>query len=198
MRKDTKGRIHFKVVFVGPSLSGKTTLLRYLHDQVQGLLKGSLTSVEDPSGRTIYFDFVPFSATGKVLLDVYTVAGQRRHRDQRKLILKGVDGLLFVADSNPELRNDNIESADELRLFFGEKLGSEIPLVIVLNKRDLPNAMARDDMIKDLSFPPGTPVFETIATKGVGVKRAFQSLSREIILRKLYAPSAETKPTTTE
>ena len=187
MRKDAKGRIHFKIVFVGPSLAGKTTLLKYLHDQVSGLITGGLTSIADPSGRTVYFDFTPFSATGKVLFDVYTVAGQKRHRDQRRMILRGVDGLLFVADSSESMLQDNIEAAEELKLFFGDKIGKEIPIVIVLNKRDLPDAMEKEKLLRALDLPPGSPVFETIATKGVGVKRAFQTLSRDIILRKIYS-----------
>ena len=127
MRKDAKGKIHFKIVFVGASLAGKTTLLKYLHEQVEGLLKGGLTSIADPSGRTVYFDFSPFSATNSVLFDVYTVAGQRRHKNQRKMILRGVDGLLFVADSTPENKEFNIEAAEELREFLGDKIGSDIP-----------------------------------------------------------------------
>ncbi len=186
MRKDAKGRIHFKIVFTGSSLAGKTTLLKYLHDQVDGLIKGGLTSIADPSGRTVYFDFSPFSATNNVLFDVYTVAGQRRHRDQRKMILRGVDGIVFVADSNPDMLEHNVEAAEELREFMGEKLGTEIPLVIVLNKRDLPNAMPREELLKALGFDPQTLAINTIAIKGVGVKQAFQAVSREIIMRTMY------------
>jgi mutual gliding-motility protein MglA len=187
LRKDAKGRIHFKIVFTGASMAGKTTLLKYLHDQVEGLVKGGLTSIADPSGRTVYFDFSPFSANNSVLFDVYTVAGQRRHRDQRKMILRGVDGILFVADSNPELEADNIEAAEELREFIGDKLGKEIPLVIVLNKRDLENAVPREQMLKSIGFNPDILAINTIATKGVGVKQAFQAVSREIIMKQVYA-----------
>lgn len=186
MRKDAKGKIHFKIVFTGPSLSGKTTVLKYLHDGVQGLMKGGLTSIADPSGRTVYFDFSPFSATNSVLFDVYTVAGQRRHKNQRKMILRGVDGLLFVADSEPTMKDDNTEAAQELREFIGDKIGKEIPLVIVLNKRDLSNASPREEMLKELGFPEGILAINTIATKGIGVKQAFQAVSREIIMKQIY------------
>lgn len=192
MRKDAKGKIHFKIVFVGASLAGKTTLLKYLHDQVEGLLKGGLTSIADPSGRTVYFDFSPFSATNSVLFDVYTVAGQRRHKNQRKMILRGVDGLLFVADSTPENKDFNIEAAEELREFLGDKIGTDIPLVIVLNKRDKPDAMPREEMLKDLDFSSDILAINTIATKGVGVKQAFQAVSREIIMKHVY--KADAKP----
>ncbi len=186
MRKDAKGKIHFKIVFVGPSLAGKTTALKYLHDSVDGLMKGGLTSSADPSGRTVYFDFSPFSATNTVLFDVYTVAGQRRHKNQRKMILRGVDGLLYIADSRPDMKADNIEAAVELREFLGDKIGTDIPLVIVLNKRDITEVMTREDMLKDLGFNSDILAINTIATKGIGIKQAFQAVSREIIMKQVY------------
>ncbi|MCH8906283.1 MAG: hypothetical protein IH840_04260 [Candidatus Heimdallarchaeota archaeon] len=186
MRKDAKGKIHFKIVFVGPSLAGKTTVLQFLHSSVDGLVKGGLTSIADPSGRTVYFDFSPFSATNSVLFDVYTVAGQRRHKNQRKMILRGVDGLLFVADSRPEMSDDNLEASVELREFLGDKIGNEIPLVIVLNKRDLPEVSPREKMLKELGFDGETLAINTIATKGIGIKQAFQAVSREIIMKQVY------------
>lgn len=186
MRKDAKGRIHFKIVFTGASMAGKTTLLKYLHDQVEGLVKGGLTSIADPSGRTVYFDFSPFSATNSVLFDVYTVAGQRRHKDQRKMILRGVDGILFVSDSTPEMEADNVEAVEELKDFLGDKLGKAIPLVIVLNKRDVPDPTPRETMLKSLGFPADTLAINAIATKGVGVKQSFQAVSREIIMKQVY------------
>lgn len=186
MRKDSKGKIHFKIVFVGCSLAGKTSILKYLHAGIKGLMKGGITSIADPAGRTVYFDFSPFSATNSVLFDVYTVAGQRRHKNQRKMILRGVDGLLFVADSDPENKESNIEAAVELREFLGSKIGNDIPLAIVLNKRDLPDAMPREEILKDIGFANTILAINTIAIKGVGVKQAFQSVSREIILKNIY------------
>ena len=186
MRKDAKGKIHFKIVFTGCSMAGKTSILKSLHDQVVGLVKGGLTSIADPSGRTIYFDFTPFSANENVLFDVYTVAGQQRHHDQRKMILRGVDGILFVVDSNPDLKDDNIKAAKELQEIFGNKLGKEIPLVLVLNKRDLSNALSREEMLESLGFPKDVLAINAIAVKGVGVKQAFQAVSREIIMKEVY------------
>lgn len=167
-------------------MAGKTTVLKYLHDEVEGLIKGGLTSIADPAGRTVYFDFSPFSANNSVLFDVYTVAGQRRHKDQRKMILRGVDGLLFVADSSPEIQQDNIEAAAELREFMGDKLSTEVPLVIVLNKRDLENAVPREDILRSINFSPDTLAINTIATRGIGVKQAFQAVSREVIMKQVY------------
>ena len=185
MRKDSQGRIHLKIVFYGPSLSGKTTGLRWLYDQVEGLTKGGFTSIADPTGRTLYFDFTPFSASGRVILDAYTVAGQARHKSQRKVILRGVDGIILMLDSTPEMQKFNQESVDELRDFLGDRFGTEVPIVISLNKRDVPNALSRPEMLSGLGLE-GYPIYETIATKGIGVKRAFQSIAREILLKQLY------------
>lgn len=102
------------------------------------------------------------------------------------MILRGVDGLLFVADSDPENKESNIEAAVELREFLGSKIGNDIPLAIVLNKRDLPDAMPREEILKDIGFANTILAINTIAIKGVGVKQAFQSVSREIILKNIY------------
>ncbi|MHA1685910.1 MAG: GTP-binding protein [Candidatus Heimdallarchaeaceae archaeon] len=186
MRKDASGKMHFKLVFVGPSLAGKTTFLKRLHSDITGIQKGGLNSIDDPSGRTIYFDFSPFMTTNSVILDIYTVAGQRRHRHQRALVLKGVDGLLFVADSSRAMLADNVESAEELKMALGDKIGTEIPIVLALNKRDVPDAVPKRELIDALDLGPNIPVYETIAIEGVGVKRAFQTLAREVLLKKLY------------
>ncbi len=187
IRKDSEGRLHFKLVYWGPSLGGKTTSLRYVYDDVEGLDKGGFTSIEDPSGRTLFFDFVPMSASGKILFDVYTVAGQTRHKHQRKVIMRGADGVLFVADSSRSMKQDNIDSLQELKDIVGDVLGDQIPLVIALNKRDVDDAMSREEILKDLSLENSSiPVYETIAVKGIGVKRAFQTLSREVLLKQLY------------
>lgn len=187
IRKDSEGRLHFKLVYWGPSLGGKTTALRYVYDDVEGLDKGGFTSIEDPSGRTLFFDYVPMSASGKILFDVYTVAGQIRHKHQRKVIMRGADGVLFVADSSRSMKQDNIDSMQELKDIVGDVLGDQMPLVITLNKRDVDDAMSREEILRDLGLEnSNTPVYETIAIKGIGVKRAFQTLSREVLLKQLY------------
>ncbi len=186
MRKDDKGRIHFKIVFYGPSLGGKTTALRWLYAKVEGLQKGEFTSIEDETNRTLFFDYAPMSAGGRVLFDVFTVAGQKRHRHQRKVVLQGADGIIFVADSSPDQREENVESFEELKMFLGDALGREIPIVVMLNKRDLPNRMSREEMLDLLGLGGNVPIYETIAIQGVGVKRAFQAISREVILKRLY------------
>ncbi|MFW9990606.1 MAG: ATP/GTP-binding protein [Candidatus Odinarchaeota archaeon] len=185
MRKDTEGRVRLKIVFYGPSLSGKTTQLKSLYNHAEGIDKGKFTSLEDPTGRTLFFDFVPMQATGKVIFDVYTTAGQSRHKHQRKIVLNAVDGIIFVVDSSKDALQDNIDSLKELRRELGSDLGEKIPMVVTLNKRDLPNALPRGKLLVSLDLK-GYPVYETIATEGFGVKKAFQSLAREILLKQIY------------
>lgn len=185
MRKDTQGRFRFKIVFYGASLSGKTSTLRWLYNQVDGLDKGKFTELADPTGRTLFFDFVPMQATSGVMFDIYTTAGQERHKKQRKVVLNGVDGVIFVVDSSEDQMSYNIESIGELRETLGDRFGKQIPLVVTLNKRDVPTAVSRNVIIETLSLD-GYPTYETVATTGVGVKRAFQSLAREIIMMHVY------------
>lgn len=185
MRKDAEGRHRFKVVFYGPSLGGKTTTLAWLYHKVDGLEKGKFTQLADPTGRTLFFDFVPMQATAGVVFDVYTTAGQDRHKHQRKIVLQGVDGVIFVVDSSASQKQENIESLNELRSQLGEQLGSIIPLVVTLNKRDFPDALSRTELVEILKIQD-YPIYETVATTGLGVKRAFQSLAREILMIRLY------------
>lgn len=191
MRRDAEGRQRIKVVFFGPTMGGKTTQLKQLYGDIEGLEKGKFVELADPTGRTLFFDFVPLQATSNIMIDIYTTAGQERHRQQRKVVLKGVDGILFVADSRPSAMQENIESIQELRGFLGDALVKQIPLIVTLNKRDLPDALPRKEMLDKLDLV-GLPVYETIATKGLGVKRAFKSLVREILLLQVYAEPTQT------
>jgi signal recognition particle receptor subunit beta len=183
--------MHFKIVFWGPTLSGKTTALRWIYDNVEGLAKGGFTSVEDPTGRTLYFDYTPLSASGKVIFDVFTVAGQRRHRHQRRIVIQGTDGIIFVADSIPSQQNDNVESLNELKQMLGNTFNNSIPTVVMLNKRDEAGALDRKILVDSMGLKD-VPIFETIATKGVGVRRAFQAIARDVLLKRLYKGSLPT------
>ncbi len=185
MRKDAEGRNRFKIVFYGPSLCGKTSTLAWLYHKVDGLEKGKFTQLADPHGRTLFFDFAPMQATTGVVFDVYTTAGQERHKHQRKIVIQGVDGILFVVDSTPDQLQENFESFDELQGHLGEALGSTIPLVVTLNKRDITDALPRSTLIEKLKLA-NYPIYETVATTGIGIKRAFQSLAREILMIQLY------------
>lgn len=187
MKKDAQGRIHFKIVFYGPSMSGKTSTLEWLYGRLEGLDKGDFRQIKDPTGRTLFFDFLPMQAPNSaVVFDVYTVAGQERHKKQRKVVLQGVDGILFVVDSSASQLEANIESYKELQEELGSKIGSEIPLVVTLNKRDVPDALPRDELIKKIGIPDGTPIYETVAIQGAGIKRAFQALARQVLLLQLH------------
>ncbi|PWI49567.1 gliding-motility protein MglA [Candidatus Heimdallarchaeota archaeon B3_Heim] len=185
MRKDAEGRHRFKIVFYGPSLCGKTTTLSWLYHKVDGLEKGKFTQLADPHGRTLFFDFAPMQATTGVVFDVYTTAGQERHKHQRKIVIQGVDGILFVVDSSSDQLQENIASFEELTTHLGEDLGTTIPLVIALNKRDVEAALPRSELIERLKLS-NYPIYETVATTGIGIKRAFQSLAREILMIQLY------------
>jgi small GTP-binding protein len=184
LRKDAEGRHRFKIVFYGPSLCGKTTTLAWLYHKVDGLEKGKFTQLADPHGRTLFFDFAPMQATTGVVFDVYTTAGQERHKHQRKIVIQGVDGILFVVDSSSDQLQENIDSFEEIMGHLGEELGTTIPLVITLNKRDVENALTRSELVEKLNLSK-YPIYETVATTGIGIKRAFQSLAREILMIQL-------------
>jgi signal recognition particle receptor subunit beta len=184
LKRDEEGRIHIKIVFYGPSLSGKTTALRWLFANVRALAKGRIVEIADELGRTTYFDFIPVSAGEKVVFDVFTVAGQRRHATQRINVLRGVDGMIFMADSTPEQMNENLASIQELRIALGTDRLSTLPIVVSLNKRDLPNALPVDRMIQMLGLE-GYPVFATVATEGKNLLRMFQRILRDSLIFKV-------------
>jgi signal recognition particle receptor subunit beta len=184
LKRDEEGRIHIKIVFYGPSLSGKTTALRWLFANVRSLSKGKIVEISDELGRTTYFDFIPVSASDKVVFDVFTVAGQRRHATQRINVLRGVDGIIYMADSTPEQMNENLASIQELRIALGTDRMATLPIIISLNKRDLPNALPVDYMVQMLDVQ-GHPVFPTIATEGKNLLRMFQRVLRDSLIFKV-------------
>ncbi|NHI83662.1 MAG: hypothetical protein EAX81_05115 [Candidatus Thorarchaeota archaeon] len=184
LKRDEMGRIHIKIVFYGPSLSGKTTALRWLFANVKSLSKGKIVEISDELGRTTYFDFIPVSASENVVFDVFTVAGQRRHATQRINVLRNVDGIIFMADSTPEQMNENLASIQELRIALGTDRMATLPIIVSLNKRDLPNALPVDYMV-DMLGVQGYPVFPTIATEGKNLLRMFQRVLRDSLIFKM-------------
>ncbi|MGD9396814.1 MAG: GTPase domain-containing protein [Candidatus Thorarchaeota archaeon] len=184
LKRDEQGRVHIKIVFYGPSLSGKTTALRWLFANVRSLAKGKIIEIHDELGRTTFFDFVPVSASEKVVFDVFTVAGQRRHASQRIKVLRDCDGIIFMADSTPEQMNENLASIQELRIALGTDRMATLPIIVALNKRDLPNALPIDYMIQMLDLE-GHPVFDTIATEGKNLLRMFQRVLRDALVFKV-------------
>jgi len=181
-----KKEINFKIVYYGPGLSGKTTTLQQLQTQVQSREKSKIKPAPKTE-KTLFFDFLPLSSNGikgfKTRFQVYTVPGQPLYEDSRRLLLKGVDGVIFVADSKLERLKDNLDSTEELRGHI-QKMGyipKDIPMVIQYNKRDLPDACALDELRKVINTFH-VPDYETVALTGKGILEPFQEILRQIIL----------------
>ena len=180
--------INCKIVFYGPGLCGKTTNLQYIFKKTNPESKGKMISLATESERTLFFDFLPLSLGSvkgfKVRFHLYTVPGQVFYDASRKLILKGVDGVVFVADSQMERMEANIESVENLRKNLQEQ-GYDldnISYVIQYNKRDLPNAVPVEELNQALN-PKGIPYFEAIAPKGDGVFETLKEIAKQVILR---------------
>ncbi len=166
--------INCKIVYYGPGLCGKTTNLQYIYQKTNPEAKGKMISLATETDRTLFFDFLPLSLGQirgfKTRFHLYTVPGQVFYDASRKLILKGVDGVVFVADSQIERMEANYESMDNLRFNLAEQGYDldKIPFVIQYNKRDLPNAAPLEELREALN-PRGVPDFEAVAIKGEGV-----------------------------
>ena len=178
--------INCKIVYYGPGLCGKTTNLQYIYDTTAPTAKGKLISLATETDRTLFFDFMPLelgTVRGfKTRFHLYTVPGQVFYDASRKLILKGVDGVVFVADSQEERMDANIESLYNLE----ENLESngydlkKIPYVLQLNKRDLPNVLPVEDLVAELKRN-GEPVHEAIASQGTGVFDTLKSVAKQVL-----------------
>jgi len=163
-----------KIVYYGPGLSGKTTNLQYVHAKVPGNTRGKLISLATEADRTLYFDFLPINI-GTIngfaaKFQLYTVPGQVYYNATRKLVLRGVDGVVFVADSQPSKMDENIESLTNLEenlREYGYDM-DDMPVVIQFNKCDLPGVLSMEDMQAQLN-PKGWPCFQASATVGNGV-----------------------------
>jgi mutual gliding-motility protein MglA len=180
--------INCKLVFYGPGLCGKTTNLQYIYKKTNPEAKGKMISLATESERTLFFDFLPLalgSVKGfKIRFHLYTVPGQVFYDASRKLILKGVDGVVFVADSQAERMEANIESIENLRKNLHEQgynLDS-IPFVIQYNKRDLPSAVSVNELNQALN-PKGVPFFEATAPTGQGVFETLKEIAKKVIMQ---------------
>jgi hypothetical protein len=178
--------INCKIVYYGPGLCGKTTNLQWIYNKTNPELKGKMISLATETERTLFFDFLPLALGEirgfKTRFHLYTVPGQVFYDASRKLILKGVDGVVFVADSQIERMEANVESVENLRLNLAEQgydMG-KTPCVIQYNKRDLPNAAPLDEM-KSLLNPTGLPDFEACATDGKGVFETLKAVARSVL-----------------
>jgi len=177
--------INCKIVFYGPGLCGKTTNLQHIYQKTNPEAKGKMISLATETERTLFFDFLPLALGEirgfKTRFHLYTVPGQVFYDASRKLILKGVDGIVFVADSQIARMEANIESMDNLRTNLAEQGYSldKLPHVIQYNKRDLPNVLPVEKLRKDLNTW-GVPDFEAIATAphGPGVFETLKKVAK--------------------
>lgn len=176
-----------KLVYYGPGLGGKTTCLQHLYSVAPRETRGQLVSLATPVDRTLYFDFLPLRGPRvrdhHVRLQLFTVPGQVYFNATRKLVLTGADGVIFVADSQPERQDANLESFENLVANFEEqgRAIEGVPLVIQYNKQDLPRALrpeAMDARFRELS---DAPTLGTIATTGVGVLEALDRLVAQVL-----------------
>jgi mutual gliding-motility protein MglA len=179
--------INCKIVYYGPGLGGKTTNLQYIYQITSVENKGKLISLATETERTLFFDFLPIDLGQirgfRTRFHLYTVPGQVFYDSSRKLILKGVDGVVFVADSQEERVDANLESLSNLAQNLKEHGFDleKIPYVLQLNKRDLPSAMPLEDMKRQL-LVKGEPVIEAVATQGVGVLTTLKAVARQVLV----------------
>jgi hypothetical protein len=178
--------INCKIVYYGPGLCGKTTNLQYVYAKTNPEAKGKMISLATETERTLFFDFLPLSLGEirgfKTRFHLYTVPGQVFYDASRKLILKGVDGVVFVADSQIERMEANLESVENLRVNLAEQGYdlSKIPYVVQYNKRDLPN-VATVDELRRLINPTNVPEYQAVAPTGVGVFDTLKAVAKLVL-----------------
>jgi signal recognition particle receptor subunit beta len=179
--------INCKIVYYGPGLGGKTTNIQHVYQRTSSGSKGQMVTLNTENERTLFFDFLPLDLGQirgfKTRFHLYTVPGQVFYEASRKLILRGVDGIVFVADSQVERMEDNIESLNGLKKNL-EDQGydfDKVPLVLQWNKRDLPNTVAIQDLERKLN-ENNFPSFESTAIKGMGVFETLKMISKLVLL----------------
>ncbi|KPK71077.1 gliding-motility protein MglA [candidate division WOR_3 bacterium SM23_60] len=179
--------INAKIVYYGPGLGGKTTNIKYIYTKLNPAIKGKLISLATELDRTLFFDFLPVDLGTirgfKTRFHLYTVPGQVFYNASRKLILKGVDGIIFVADSQIERYDENILSFENMQenLETYSLSLTKIPLVIQYNKRDLPNITPVEELQKILNPQSKYSYFESVATQGIGVFETLKEVCRYVL-----------------
>jgi len=186
--------INCKIVYYGPGMSGKTTNLEIIYKKVPATSRGKLTSLATKTDRTLFFDLLPLDLGTikgfKTKFQLYTVPGQVYYNATRKLVLRGADGVVFIADSQADRMDDNKESLENLKENLQEH-GMDvaaIPLVMGWNKRDLPNVSSLEDLNAKLN-PWNAPGFEMEAISGRGVFDALRAVTR-LVLQKIEKEGA--------
>ena len=178
--------INCKIVYYGPGLCGKTTNLQYIYTKTNPDAKGKMISLATETERTLFFDFLPLALGEirgfKTRFHLYTVPGQVFYDASRKLILKGVDGVVFVADSQIARTEANLESLENLRTNLAEQNYSldKLPYVIQYNKRDMPS-VAPVEELRLLLNPAGVPDFEGVASTGIGVFETLKAVAKLVL-----------------
>ena len=179
-------QVNAKVVYYGPGMSGKTTNLEVVHQRAPQENRGELTSISTDGDRTLFFDFMPLDlgtvAGMKTCFQIYTVPGQVYYNSTRKLVLQGVDGVIFIADSSASMVEENLESLRNLEanlLEYGRSL-DDVPMVIQYNKRDLTDALPLESLEQQLN-PRGLPSFEATAHTGQGVFPTLKALAASVL-----------------
>lgn len=192
-----------KIVYYGPGVCGKTTSLQYIHERIAPVQRGRLLSLATETDRTIFFDLLPLKLGEirgfKLRFQLYTVPGQVKYNKTRKLVLQGADALVFVADSQVNRREKNVDSFQNLVENLKEqgKDVNDFPLVFAYNKRDLDNILSIDQLNQDLN-PRNLPYFPAVATKGVGVMETLEAISKTALADIEQRLSATTKPEAAE
>lgn len=178
--------LNLKIVYYGPALSGKTTNLEQIYARIDPRRRGELVSLKTHEDRTLYFDFLQLEL-GKIAgltpkIQLYTVPGQVYYEASRRIVLRGVDGIVFVADSSLERLNENIESWENLKSNLAALQISmpTLPIVIQCNKRDLPNAMP-PEYLKTALQTNGLPSYEAVARQGTGVLNTLKAIVGSVI-----------------
>ena len=179
--------INCKIVYYGPGLGGKTTNIQYIYQKTSSQNKGQMITLNTENERTLFFDFLPLDLGEirgfRTRFHLYTVPGQVFYEASRKLILRGVDGLVFVADSQVERMEANIESYQGLEKNLSEQGYdvSKVPMVMQWNKRDLPNIVPIEDLQYQLNKRK-LPAFEAVAMNGQGVFETLKMVSKSVLL----------------
>jgi signal recognition particle receptor subunit beta len=178
--------VNCKIIYSGPGLSGKTTNVQYIYEHTQQERRGKLIPLSTENERTLFFDFLPLAVEDvrgyKTRLHLYSIPGQTFYEISREFILKGVDGVVFVADSQSERMDENIESLEALERSL-DRQGydlARLPLIFQYNKRDLANVVSIQELEATLN-PKRRPHYEAVANRGSGVMETLQAVSQAVI-----------------